>query len=274
MNRLLGPALALALAATGACAAPAPPAAAKPPETVCPEGSGWNGRQCVRTLVVNEVTCPPGSSWDGARCAGTLVVDCPAGTRFVDGTGCVAELVFDAHPPPADPLASGLTAAIAPAGGTAAPPAAGVVDPWTKGKPGGTAKAIPPAKPKPACGCAASDLMCLMKCSATCKDPTGKACQGQAAQTPPSNTGREFDRGAAATTLAAASNAARSCTGNSGSTRVRVVFAPTGKVTSASVDGPFAGTPQGGCIAAAFRNAQIPPFDGSPVAVSKAVDIP
>lgn len=69
---------------------PAAPARAQDP--VCPAGSAWDGRQCVRTLVVTEIVCPPGSTWDGARCAGHLAADCPAGTAFVAGSGCVADV--------------------------------------------------------------------------------------------------------------------------------------------------------------------------------------
>ncbi len=45
-------------------------------------------------------------------------------------------------------------------------------------------------------------------------------------------------------------------------------------MTSASVSNPpFAGTAVGDCIAAAFRGAHVPAFDGAPVAVSKSVSI-
>lgn len=264
MNRSLG-GLALLVAACSllaACVAadPAPPlAAAQVADTRCPPGSGWTGVYCARTLVVNEVTCPAGSKWDGARCLGDMVVDCPVGTRFVDGVGCVAELAFEAQPPPAAPPSP--TPAPT-ATGVAPTPTTGVADPWRQ-------------TPKPTCGCAASDLMCRMKCSATCKDGAARPCQGSPAPGPVQNTGREFDRNAAVATLSAASGAARSCTGATGTGRVRVVFAASGKVSSAVVEGaPFGGTPQGECIAAIFRKAAVPAFDGSPVAVTKSVSIP
>jgi predicted Zn finger-like uncharacterized protein len=90
--------------------------------------------------------------------------------------------------------------------------------------------------------------------------------------------GRDFNKGAATAALAAAAGAAKGCksqaNGTTGSASVRVVFAPSGNVTSATVNGPpFAGTPAGSCIAAAFKGAHVPPFDGSPVAVSKTVNI-
>lgn len=89
--------------------------------------------------------------------------------------------------------------------------------------------------------------------------------------------GRDFNKGAATTALSAAAGRAKGCKtadGPTGSASVRVVFAPSGNVTSANVQGPpFAGTPVGGCIAAAFRGASVPAFDGSPVAVTKTVNI-
>jgi hypothetical protein len=87
---------------------------------------------------------------------------------------------------------------------------------------------------------------------------------------------RSFDRGAASATLAAAAGAARACKrdgGPTGTARVRATFAPGGSVTSASVEGPFAGTAVGDCIVAAFRGARVPAFDGVPVAVSKTVSV-
>lgn len=90
-------------------------------------------------------------------------------------------------------------------------------------------------------------------------------------------TGRSFDRAAAFAALEAAANTARTCQqpgGPSGEARVKVVFAPNGEVSSASVDDPpFAGTPIGGCIASAFRSARVPPFDGEPVTLEKSVEI-
>lgn len=264
--------LALALSACfvlSACAAsdPAPPpAAARAAEAQCPPGSAWTGAYCARTVVVNEVSCPAGSSWDGARCAGHLVADCPAGTRFVEGAGCVAELAFDAPPAPAP----------GPASPPAAPGSARVVDPWQSGL--SQAAAIPPVQSQLLyyCGCPPTDLQCVMTCSEICKKNGTKPCSGPRLVPPPAqNTAREFDRAAAATALAAASSAAKACTGVSGVGRVRVVFAPTGKVSSSVVDSPpFGGTPQGDCIAGVFRQAAVPPFDGSPVAVAKSVAIP
>lgn len=77
--------------------------------------------------------------------------------------------------------------------------------------------------------------------------------------------------------LSGAAGGARGCKqpdGPTGSGKVRVTFSPAGNVSSATVEGPpFAGTPVGGCVAAAFRSAHVPPFDGAPVSVSKSFSI-
>ena len=55
---------------------------------------------------------------------------------------------------------------------------------------------------------------------------------------------------------------------------VVVTFAPSGRVTSANVNGPpFAGTRTGGCIASTMRRARVPAFSGDHVTVSKTVTI-
>jgi predicted Zn finger-like uncharacterized protein len=86
-----------------------------------------------------------------------------------------------------------------------------------------------------------------------------------------------FNKSAAISALGAASNGAASCKklgGPTGSGKVTVTFANSGRVTSANVNGgPFAGTSVGGCVASLFRKAKVPPFSGSPVTVSKSFAI-
>lgn len=90
-------------------------------------------------------------------------------------------------------------------------------------------------------------------------------------------TGAEFSKSAAVSALNSAAGAAAACKkadGPTGRGRASVTFAPSGRVTSATVDGaPFAGTSVGGCVAAAFRRASVPPFVGSPVTVHKSFSI-
>ena len=86
-----------------------------------------------------------------------------------------------------------------------------------------------------------------------------------------------FDRGAAAQGLGRASSMLLTCRqlgGPTGSGHVRVSFAPSGHVTRADVDAPFAGTPVGKCIEKAFEGVQVPLFSGAPVIVGKSFTIP
>ncbi len=97
------------------------------------------------------------------------------------------------------------------------------------------------------------------------------------AEVPAATSDRKFSRSAAVSALNAAAGAASGCKkpdGPTGRGRVSVTFAPSGRVTTAVVNGPpFAGTSVGGCVAAAFRRASVPPFDGSPVTVHKSFSI-
>lgn len=86
-----------------------------------------------------------------------------------------------------------------------------------------------------------------------------------------------FSVSAAQVALTQAANNAQACKkpdGPTGSGKVQVTFAPSGRVTSANVTGgPFAGTPVGGCVASAFRRARIPAFTGNPMTVSKSFSV-
>lgn len=87
-----------------------------------------------------------------------------------------------------------------------------------------------------------------------------------------------FDKNAANQTLAAANRRAASCREEGMPNfpyNIAVTFAPTGKVTSAVVQGaPYAGTSAGGCIARAFRSASVPAFSGALVTVHKVFELP
>jgi hypothetical protein len=86
-----------------------------------------------------------------------------------------------------------------------------------------------------------------------------------------------FDTAAAAAALETAASVALACRkaeDPTGTATVIVTFAPSGRVTNATVNGkPFAGTVTGGCIAAAMRRATVPRFTGLPVTVTKRVPI-
>lgn len=86
-----------------------------------------------------------------------------------------------------------------------------------------------------------------------------------------------FNASAAQAALAAVAGSASSCLADgdpSSIVRVNVTFAPTGNATTAWVEGPpFAGTPQGGCIARMFRAARVEPFQGTLVTVRKTLQL-
>jgi hypothetical protein len=91
----------------------------------------------------------------------------------------------------------------------------------------------------------------------------------------PAAPGQAFDRDAAASALSSVAAEAASCRkpgDPSGVAVVTVTFAPSGRVTSATVSGPpFAGTQTGGCIASTLRRAQVPAFDGDKISVGKTI---
>jgi hypothetical protein len=85
-----------------------------------------------------------------------------------------------------------------------------------------------------------------------------------------------FEASAASTALGAAASAAQSCRVPGAGrfpARVSVTFAPSGKVTTATVDGPqVSGTAAGGCVATKFRSIRVNPFSGPAVTVHKTFD--
>lgn len=93
----------------------------------------------------------------------------------------------------------------------------------------------------------------------------------------PASDAPPFNRDAAVAALNSAVSQASGCRqpgDPSGTARVVITFAPSGRVTSANLSGPpFAGTRTGGCIASTMRRARVPPFSGSHVTVSKSVVI-
>ncbi len=148
---------------------------------------------------------------------------------------------------------------------TGAPVAAGTGA--TPAKPTG---AVPPTPGKP-------DKPDKREAKPTAAPTAEKPPEEKKPEAPPPGGAAEFNRGAASAALGAAAGAAKGCKkadGPTGSGKVRVTFAPSGNVTSATVQGaPFAGTSVGGCIASAFRGAHVPPFSGDPVSVTKSFSI-
>ena len=111
------------------------------------------------------------------------------------------------------------------------------------------------------------------KVEAPIHDTVGEEIAPDKTNAEPSTIARAFDRDEAYASISAAAGGAVACRGDapSGFAKVSVTFAPSGRVTTAVVDGPFAGTPTGGCIARTFRSARVHPFDGTLVTVRKTV---
>jgi hypothetical protein len=59
----------------------------------CPLGSDWDGKDCVQKQVVTKIECPAGTTLQGTSCVANVSKDCPAGTSFQAGKGCVANVV-------------------------------------------------------------------------------------------------------------------------------------------------------------------------------------
>jgi len=92
----------------------------------------------------------------------------------------------------------------------------------------------------------------------------------------PEHRGASFDKGEAARALGRVDlTDCMAIPGPTGAGHVTVIFVDDGTVSSAVVDqGPFPGTPRGGCVAGKFHAATVPPFDGSPVRVGKSFALP
>jgi hypothetical protein len=92
----------------------------------------------------------------------------------------------------------------------------------------------------------------------------------------PSSHG-DFDKSAAAAALGRAAGMAGVCSrpgGDTGPGKALITIAPNGRVQSVNVQGKFAGTPVGDCIATQFRTVKVPAFTGDPVTVGKSFVIP
>jgi hypothetical protein len=85
-----------------------------------------------------------------------------------------------------------------------------------------------------------------------------------------------FDVNAARAAVAAAARVAAGCGDgvHKGSAPVAITFAPTGRVTTAVVQGgPLLGTPVASCVAQSMRSASVPPHSDGYVTVSRTVQI-
>jgi hypothetical protein len=73
-------------------------------------------------------------------------------------------------------------------------------------------------------------------------------------------TGDDFKKG-----IGAITPAAKNCyKSTQGTATVKIVIAPSGQISKATVSGQFAGTPEGECVVNAVKGASFPAWDGGP----------
>ncbi len=156
-------------------------------------------------------------------------------------------------------------------------PAASAAEAATTSPAESVAQAITAAGVKPTAAVAANPA--TPTAAATANKPAEKPAETKKPDAPapaaPAD-GAAFDKGAAVTALGAAAANAASCKkpdGPTGSGKVSVTFAPSGRATMTNVGGAFAGTEVGGCVARLFRAARVPAFAGDPVTVTKSFSI-
>lgn len=120
--------------------------------------------------------------------------------------------------------------------------------------------------------------------SATASSPNGASPVAEPAHATPAEPapettveeGAAFDAQAARAAINGAFQRAAVCRGpndESGAATAVITYAPSGRVTSATVSGVFAGTAIGTCIADALRGASVPPFSGEGVTVRHTVEL-
>jgi hypothetical protein len=145
------------------------------------------------------------------------------------------------------------------------------------------ANAADPARPGKAQGSVSPTMNAA---GTTPKEPASQAIEKpaeaekptpQAPKPEPAEPGTDFDRAAAVAALKSAAGEAAACRKDadpSGTATLTITFAPSGRVTTATIQGPpFAGTPTGGCIANSMRRAHVPAFSGERVTVTKTIVI-
>ncbi len=129
---------------------------------------------------------------------------------------------------------------------------------------------VPPATEEAAAEAPAAEAPKSGKKSASSKRTTSARTPSAA----PTSAKAPFNTGAARDALSAAAARAAGCKGTSGTGKIQVTFATSGKVSNAQITaGPFAGTAAGKCALRHFKAAKVPAFTGSPTTVAKSFKI-
>lgn len=131
--------------------------------------------------------------------------------------------------------------------------------------------------------CHRDDLLCMARCSV---GESVSSVRSEVTETSYSTTSSSAPDGGStlpdspsredvARALASVRDAVRRCgTGDHGVASVTLYFAGTGRVTTSTVDAPYAGTPVGSCIARAVRTATLPPFHRRTFSVQAPFQLP
>jgi len=134
---------------------------------------------------------------------------------------------------------------------------------------GGSTKEAPEEKPS------ASEKPSAAEKTAAAEKPA--AAEKAEGEKPASSAGSgPFDPAAAKEALAGATANVANCKemgGPTGTGRVSITFAPSGRPTSVAVTGDLAGTTVGSCIARLYRAVRVPAFAGDPVTVAKGFTV-
>ncbi|XXX78815.1 hypothetical protein WMF30_08565 [Sorangium sp. So ce134] len=253
---------------SGALAA-APPEAAPPPAAPDPAGQAADREPSLD----DEPVADPPSAAPGAAAEAPAASAEPPGEPAAPPPSEPAQA--GAAPGPASPPSAAPAASVASAAG--ATPAAGAAPAASAASAAGAA---PAAAASPQAGEGPQAAETPARAAAPSAPERAKPAAKQPPATPPLLPARDeparFDQSAATSALASAAAAAAGCTGEglTGTARVAVTFATSGKTMSARVEGgDLVGTATAACIAAAFRSATVPPFEGIPVTVMKQVKI-
>ena len=242
-------------------APPSPPAITAPPPVSLPPAS--TASQAVQRTVPIEAPRADGPSPRAVYFVAAAALSLVALTTLV--------LVRRARPAPDESVVVASASAQPPAEIVGAP----AIAPSTPAAPSAEASAEPVTTADPS---SSADPITSADPSASPARPgrLGAPQPGPVTVEPRAGDGRHVDQLAASAALGAAAGAARRCKrpgGPTGSARVDVSFAPSGRVSSVRIGGPFEGTPVGKCIRAAFSGISVPPFQGSTFSAGKTVTI-
>jgi hypothetical protein len=157
-------------------------------------------------------------------------------------------------------------------GGTRPTKAPGSTGPGPS-SPGPTKQAAEPTGPTKRPDSRTADLDSLIGSALGERNANKAPAQNQQAEAPAAPRGNlpaQPSRGDVSSAMAAVNPAVRACAGGqSGTAAIRIVFAGSGRVTTATVTSPpFAGTPAGSCMARAVKGARVPPFSNPTLTVT------